>query len=81
VKGTEGGFAVTRPDWEARVWDFQTLRRFGFDSAALVFCCPAVSPKFAAGSFSAKTAGLEAAAMDLPPSRRSGIDGAVLVFC
>jgi hypothetical protein len=75
------GFAVTRPDSEARAWNFRALRRFGFDSAALVFCCPAVSPKFAAGSFSAKTAGLEAAALDLPPSRRIGFDGAVLVFC
>jgi len=46
VKGTEGGFAVTRPDWEARVWDIQTLRRFGFDSAALVFCQPADLPKY-----------------------------------
>ncbi|CAL1161138.1 unnamed protein product, partial [Cladocopium goreaui] len=70
------GFAVTRPDSEARAWNFRGLCRFGFDSAARVFCCPAVSPKFAAGSFSAKTPGREAAALDLPTLRRIGFDGA-----
>ena len=49
------GVAVARPDSAARAWNFRALRRFGFDGAALVFCCPAVSPQFAAGSFSAKT--------------------------
>ena len=51
------GVAVTRPDSEAKAWNFRALRRFGFDGAVLVFCCPAVLPQFAAGSCSAKTPG------------------------